>query len=1181
MKMHKVLMIFVGLVFVSFFGGVREVRADESCGYGSRCVADVYRSGWRVNGCHITSGRCYDNDLTTYTGYCYNGGPGNCGFSYASYSCNFNYPYSGSWCQPATATVNWYDCCRCESVTCDKTCGGGTDNCGGSCNTQSCCTQSAPNAPSLSTPTAGQVFTTNPTINFSWSAPASWGEGCSNSLSYQLCVSDSNGGACNRYDKAGIDSGTTSDSAFIPTYEGIHWWKVAAVNNGQVTWSGWQSFSAKVVPNCSNLTGPTEVRVGVSSNFSALFSSPMALVGAQIFYPGMKYDYNQRWWYMDQFVSMNMQTVTADPQTVTGSWIPIRSEGLGAKTVSCRAWNDGKAECRPPSLVDSWPRADCAGPGYSFNTCVEGFDASYITRWEPANSPACGNQTRTCTENCGTNDCTGVTLAQCTECAACAAPFCGQATNCSGACSNADNGNPSAPTCSNLGNVVGSPQTISWTNGGTLADTWFYSLNGGSSVSDSDLTASVAVNCGSNNWRALARNTTCGNDNSAWSNACTLCRQCVPSAPTCTSIAASTDSTPTISWSDGVVTADTWFYKIDGGAAVAAVGKTADVSPAVTCGSHNWQAMGRDNTCGNADSNWSGICTLCYQCSPDAPTLVGPANGTEVHVNTQIVLDWNDIASWGTGCPNTNSYYVCLDDNGVGCTNGYPGTGVTSQYSWTPTTADSMAYWAVIADNGPLESWSAETRNVCVEGFDGANVSYVSSWSNWSICGDNHTRSGTRTCTETCGVDDCNAFMASATNCPAGSTCTYNAVTKTQTKTEDCTGVISGVLFDGSDYSSCPGDLITNPSAYGDVLITNQGFLMTSPFSLPSWPPSDNGNPKTLTTNLNGFYSVTGFSPGVYTYDFSALEGEYTDVNNPKLKCTGFSTATLWGSDPSCMTMPCTPASTNNSFGFWRVYGGWWQVTGGSVYAKSGIKSYVPASVVPAGDQRLILPDANNRIGMLSYGVAWGGAELGTNPDVRVSDKLWRIQSLYDGLRYDHNFYNTRMDVFASTPWDGGAVNYTDVDNGYQIFKNTPSSGTLTLNYGGPMGTEKVILLVDGDVVINSNVVVPVGAFLGIIAKGNITFGSMVASAQGWFVAENISVPCKDTVAPLGTCDADDVQFVGEGSFVGWTGIDLKRDRDVINNTAPSEKFIYRPDMFINVPTPMKVYTKEFSPFIP
>jgi len=557
--------------------------------------------------------------------------------------------------------------------------------------------------------------------------------------------------------------------------------------------------------------------------------------------------------------------------------------------------------------------------------------------------------------------------------------------------------------------------------------------------------------------------------------------------------------------------------------------------------------------CGGGVDNCGVSCNnhpCCTPTNPQKPVLVSPDVGVQLRVGQSSQLSWNAISSWGTGCDsNVNRYEVCVMSDATCNLVNNVSTGLGTTYNWTPTLADSLVTWKVRSNNNSRSVYS-DPRTVCVEGGP--------VYGTWSACDANHKR--TRTCTEACGADDCTAVGAVA-----------------GIVTEDCTGVISGALFDASDWSFCPGDIVTNPANYRDILIANRSFSMTGPYSLPAWPPSSDEVVKTVATNGNGVYSVTAFSPGVYNYDFSALDGTYTDVNNPKLVCTGFPTATLLGSAPSCLVQPCTPASTGNSFGFWRVYGGWWQVVGGSVYAKNGITSSIPASISPSADQQLILSDANGRSGLLTYGVPWVGTELGSNPNAVVSESGRRMESMYDGLRYDYNLYNTRMDSFISTPWDGGAVNYDDQGRGYQIFKH---SGNVTLNYSGPTGSEKVILLVNGNVTVNSNIVVPDGAFFSIIAKGNILFDPSVTQAHGWFVGETINVPCHDGNND-GTCDKDDAQFVGEGSFVGWTNISLGRDMNTNNNFLATEKFIYRPDMFINAAEPMKVYTKKFSPFVP
>ncbi len=498
------------------------------------------------------------------------------------------------------------------------------------------------------------------------------------------------------------------------------------------------------------------------------------------------------------------------------------------------------------------------------------------------------------------------------------------------------------------------------------------------------------------------------------------------------------------------------------------------------------------------------------------------------------------VAIPGTNAPGT------LTLNSI--TNAPSGNQLTSTFNVTTNkfTGGTYNYYGMVQDSAGL--WQSGTANaeykklgsVCVEG--GAVLS------NWTTCDANHQRRGT--CTENCGNDDCLAAGA------------VGGIV-----TENCIGTIQGTLFDASDLAVCPGDIGTN-AIYAPLRYGSQSFGISGTWPLISLPVS---------TVANGTYSepvYTSTPPAHYIYDYTNLfnSGRAAAI---KLECQS-----------AAVDLTDQAQVITKDTGFWRVYGGWWQVIGGSVYAggniNGSVKSSIPASVVPAGNQKLILPDASGRFGMLSYGTPWAGTELGTNPAALVSSPLWRIQSLYGGLRYDYNFYKTRMDVFAQTDWDGGAINYNDAGVGYQIFKYTGQAGSMvSLVYPGPTGTQKVVLMIDGDVTINNDVVTPKGAFLGVIASGNITFGSGVTKAQGWFVGENINVACVDTTPKDGVCDKTDVAFKGEGSFVGWTGINLKRDMFTLDNTNPSETFTYRSDFVLNTPTPMRVFTKKFSPFIP
>ncbi len=184
-----------------------------------------------------------------------------------------------------------------------------------------------------------------------------------------------------------------------------------------------------------------------------------------------------------------------------------------------------------------------------------------------------------------------------------------------------------------------------------------------------------------------------------------------------------------------------------------------------------------------------------------------------------------------------------------------------------------------------------------------------------------------------------------------------------------------------------------------------------------------------------------------------------------------------------------------------------------------------------------------------------------------------------DGVIYDYAYINQQFKKNFTTAWDGvSAISYDDGGRGYQIFKVT---GSVTdFNYN-PTGTEKVIFLVSGDVTINSNIAVPNGAFMAVLAGGTINVGTSVTNVDGWYLADNISIRCLDANADS-VCDRTDVQFVGNGSFVAWEGVVLSRDRGGATNIlGPSAKFNYRMDLYNNAPDPMKIFTKKYKPYVP
>ena len=563
-----------------------------------------------------------------------------------------------------------------------------------------------------------------------------------------------------------------------------------------------------------------------------------------------------------------------------------------------------------------------------------------------------------------------------------------------------------------------------------------------------------------------------------------------------------------------------------------------------------------------------GNCTIQ---PPAKPILSSPTDGSEIHTATSsaaVSFDWQDVTDWGRMCKvGVKGYSFCVGPSlGSPCTTSQGGQQVnivgTIAFFPTPHLTDpasvttaivskGVSYWKVrsFTQNNAASPYTS-TWNVCVEGFSASDPNYMTPW---SAC-DPVTHKRTRTCREDCGINDCGAVGG--------------------TVTEDCLGQVRGTIFDASGIDVCPAfDPATGYlTGLGGRGAANKTFGFTdqssvSPHPLAPLSPS--------ITDASGNYSINVYAPSTYLYDFSSLEGYYSVSSGPKLTCTS-STAAIPDNSPTCTTQPCSVVN-NMSFGFDKVFGGWWQTQGAPVHAEGGITSRIPSSLPT--EQSLILPETTpiNRWGFLSYGLALPQM-LGNNTSAQVSTMLWEKLSSYQGLIYDWNYYSNRFNLFTRTEWNGtDPIVYDDQGRGYQIFRSNSSVSNFNFS---PTGTQKVIFEINGDVTISGNISVPSGAFLGVIAHGTISFVPSVTSASGWYVGDRIAVPCQDTDGTPG-CDKTDSQFIGNGSFVGWLGIDLSRDTGASSNTAPSELFAYRRDLYTNAPNPLKTYTKYYKPFIP
>jgi hypothetical protein len=221
----------------------------------------------------------------------------------------------------------------------------------------------------------------------------------------------------------------------------------------------------------------------------------------------------------------------------------------------------------------------------------------------------------------------------------------------------------------------------------------------------------------------------------------------------------------------------------------------------------------------------------------------------------------------------------------------------------------------------------------------------------------------------------------------------------------------------------------------------------------------------------------------------------------------------------------------------------WFQVESGCLHADNG---NISTKIPPGATKPYLITGVS---GLPSYtGVLSLGADFGVEA-INESGSQWRAKTKYEALKTDYGYFNRLLedDPSPKTDWSGGAFGASGV------YK---ASGDVNMEGRTIASGNTYVALVDGTVTITGNITVAQGGFLAVIASGDITVNDSVLAVQGVYVADGIF---------KSGSGAETEQFVGQGIFVGWGGMSLKRSLGGrANNQNPAERYIWRPDLQVN-----------------
>ena len=276
--------------------------------------------------------------------------------------------------------------------------------------------------------------------------------------------------------------------------------------------------------------------------------------------------------------------------------------------------------------------------------------------------------------------------------------------------------------------------------------------------------------------------------------------------------------------------------------------------------------------------------------------------------------------------------------------------------------------------------------------------------------------------------------------------------------------------------------------------------------------------------------------------------------------------------------------------------GGWFQTLGGSSWAEINIESNIPAATCtpPTCSPALIATDPAGTVDSAGFPLTnLGSVVTGESGETYIHEVGSRSNAVQaKGLGVDvptenYHYFYTKVGgqaealSTAAKPAAGAGLHVYSYEGDLIITEND--------GWNVP-SDEQIVVLVSGSLTIDDTAagenrittVADDGGFLMFVVNNDLNVTTDVgysnintdpalpniASVEGVFVADGV-------LAIEGQANTTDRKFIGAGTFVGWSGVDLQRNFDdgdspELNNDTAAEVFIFRPDLLYNSPQILK-----------